>query len=88
MTQDDIALATEAMNKLQGAVLPSSERGGIRIEYARTKMGDVVSRITRNPISSLGASDELTKALFHRESRSSCLVKLKNLTKRFRNGFQ
>jgi len=32
------------MNKLQGAVLPSSERGGIRIEYARTKMGDVVSR--------------------------------------------
>jgi len=43
-TQDDIALATEAMNKLQGAVLPSSERGGIRIEYARTKMGDVVSQ--------------------------------------------
>jgi len=42
--QDDIALATEAMNKLQGAVLPSCERGGIRIEYARTKMGDVVSR--------------------------------------------
>jgi len=44
-TQDDIALATDAMNKLQGAVLPSSERGGIRIEYARTKMGDVVSRV-------------------------------------------
>jgi len=41
--QDDIVLATDAMNKLQGAVLPSSERGGIRIEYARTKMGDVVS---------------------------------------------
>ena len=45
--QDDIALATDAMNKLQGAVLASSERGGIRIEYARTKMGDVVSRILR-----------------------------------------
>jgi len=45
--QDDIALATEAMNKLQGAVLPSCERGGIRIEYARTKMGDVVSRICK-----------------------------------------
>jgi len=43
--QDDIALATEAMNKLQGVVLASSERGGIRIEYARTKMGDVVSRV-------------------------------------------
>ena len=43
--QDDIALATDAMNKLQGAVLPSSERGGIRIEYARTKMGDVVNHI-------------------------------------------
>ena len=33
------------MSKLQGAVLPSSERGGIRIEYARTKMGDVVSTV-------------------------------------------
>ena len=42
-TQDDIVLATDAMHKLQGVVLPSSERGGIRIEYARTKMGDVVS---------------------------------------------
>jgi hypothetical protein len=42
--QEDIALATDAMNKLQGAVLPSSERGGIRIEYARSKMADSVSR--------------------------------------------
>lgn len=41
--QEDIALATDAMNKLQGAVLPSSERGGIRIEYARSKMADSVS---------------------------------------------
>ena len=40
--QGDIALATDAMNKLQGAVLPSSERGGIRIEYARSKMADSV----------------------------------------------
>jgi len=39
-------LATEAMNKLQGAVLPSCERGGIRIEYARTKMGDLVGSLT------------------------------------------
>jgi len=43
--QGDIALATDAMNKLQGAVLPSSERGGIRIEYARSKMADSVCRL-------------------------------------------
>ena len=49
--QDDIALATDAMNKLQGAMLPSSERGGIRIEYARTKMGDVVSRTRSGSVS-------------------------------------
>jgi len=45
LIQDDIALATDAMNKLQGVVLPSCERGGIRIEYARTKMGDTVSEL-------------------------------------------
>jgi hypothetical protein len=34
----------DAMQKLQGCVLFSSERGGIRIEYARNKMGgEVVS---------------------------------------------
>jgi hypothetical protein len=34
------------MNKLQGVVLPSSERGGIRIEYARSKMADTVRTST------------------------------------------
>ncbi|ELU06415.1 hypothetical protein CAPTEDRAFT_112394, partial [Capitella teleta] len=39
----DVRCAMEAMLKLQGCVLFSSERGGIRIEYARNKMGEVVS---------------------------------------------
>ncbi|XP_042052437.1 uncharacterized protein LOC121797785 isoform X3 [Salvia splendens] len=30
--------ATEAMNSLQGSTLPSSDRGGMHIEYARSKM--------------------------------------------------
>ncbi|KAG8380076.1 hypothetical protein BUALT_Bualt07G0156000 [Buddleja alternifolia] len=30
--------ATEAMNALQGSSLPSSDRGGMHIEYARSKM--------------------------------------------------
>ena len=58
--QDDIVLATDAMNKLQGAVLPSSERGGIRIEYARTKMGHVVSGLRVLP-----TAPRLPKAKFH-----------------------
>ncbi len=37
----DVRFAAEAMNRLQGFVLLSSERGGIRIEYARNKMGEV-----------------------------------------------
>jgi len=36
----DVRFATEAMNRLQGCILLSSERGGIRIEYARNKMGE------------------------------------------------
>jgi hypothetical protein len=38
----DVRTAIMAMNNLQGFTLPSSERGtGIRIEYAKTKMGDI-----------------------------------------------
>lgn len=36
----DVRFATDAMNRLQGCILLSSERGGIRIEYARNKMGE------------------------------------------------
>eukprot|EP00058_Branchiostoma_floridae_P006919 XP_002592407.1 hypothetical protein BRAFLDRAFT_118420 [Branchiostoma floridae] len=36
----DIPCATQAMNALQGYVLLSSDRGGLRIEYARNKMGE------------------------------------------------
>ncbi|XP_015925304.1 protein couch potato isoform X4 [Parasteatoda tepidariorum] len=37
----DIRLATHALQALQGYVLFSSDRGGIRIEYAKNKMGEV-----------------------------------------------
>lgn len=41
----DVRQASEAMGRLQGFVLLSSDRGGIRIEYAKNKMGEVVSGI-------------------------------------------
>ncbi|KAG9132162.1 hypothetical protein Leryth_027043 [Lithospermum erythrorhizon] len=34
----EIDQATDAMNALQGSTLPSSDRGGMLIEYARSKM--------------------------------------------------
>lgn len=37
----DVRCATNAMMSLQGIMLPSSERSGIRIEYAKHKMADV-----------------------------------------------
>ncbi|XP_077524881.1 uncharacterized protein LOC144136438 isoform X2 [Amblyomma americanum] len=37
----DVRLATHAMNALQGCVLFSSDRGGVRIEFAKNKMGEV-----------------------------------------------
>lgn len=42
-TLKELKQATDAMNRLQGFVLLSSDRGGIRIEYAKHKMGEVVS---------------------------------------------
>lgn len=41
----DVRQATEAMSRLQGFVLLSSDRGGIRIEYARNKMGEVGAKL-------------------------------------------
>lgn len=35
---EEIEQATDAMNALQGSSLPSSDRGGMHIEYARSKM--------------------------------------------------
>ncbi|XP_023226903.1 RNA-binding protein with multiple splicing 2-like isoform X2 [Centruroides sculpturatus] len=37
----DIRLAMHALNALQGYVLFSSDRGGVRIEYAKNKMGEM-----------------------------------------------
>lgn len=34
----EIGQATDVMNALQGSTLPSSDRGGMHIEYARSKM--------------------------------------------------
>ena len=39
----DTRLAAEAMTRLQGIMLLSSERGGMRIEFAKHKMGELVS---------------------------------------------
>ena len=40
----DVRTATDAMTRLQGFILLSSERGGIRIEYAsKAKLGEPVS---------------------------------------------
>ncbi|XP_060552862.1 uncharacterized protein LOC132714124 isoform X4 [Ruditapes philippinarum] len=39
----EVKHASEAMSRLQGFVLLSSDRGGIRIEYAKHKMGEVVT---------------------------------------------
>nr|XP_043636451.1 U2 small nuclear ribonucleoprotein B'' isoform X1 [Erigeron canadensis] len=35
---EEVEQATEVMNSLQGTTLPSSDRGGMHIEYARSKM--------------------------------------------------
>ncbi|XP_076935101.1 uncharacterized protein LOC143601616 [Bidens hawaiensis] len=35
---EEVEQATEVMNTLQGSTLPSSDRGGMHIEYARSKM--------------------------------------------------
>ncbi|RWS31799.1 protein couch potato-like protein [Leptotrombidium deliense] len=40
----DVRFATHAMSALQGYVLFSSDRGGMRIEYAKNKMGEVSSQ--------------------------------------------
>lgn len=37
----DVRVASAALTALQGFVLASSDRGGMRIEYAKTKMGEV-----------------------------------------------
>lgn len=37
----DVRCATQAMAALQGSFLRYSDRGGIRIEYAKTKMAEV-----------------------------------------------
>uniref|UniRef100_A0A0N4ZG89 RRM domain-containing protein n=1 Tax=Parastrongyloides trichosuri TaxID=131310 RepID=A0A0N4ZG89_PARTI len=39
----DVRQATQVLHSLQGFKLTNSERGGIRIEYAKTRMGDTSS---------------------------------------------
>ncbi|VDO60925.1 unnamed protein product [Onchocerca flexuosa] len=40
----DVRQATLVMNALQGCRISNSHRGGIRIEYARNRMGDVTGQ--------------------------------------------
>jgi len=47
----DVRFAAHAMTALQGYVLFSSERGGMRIEYAKNKMGELSSQSI--PVSNL-----------------------------------
>lgn len=42
----DVRCAAQAMATLQGSFLLSSDRGAIRIEYAKSKMSEVRSPIT------------------------------------------
>ncbi|KAG8191364.1 hypothetical protein JTE90_006108 [Oedothorax gibbosus] len=46
----DIRLATHALQALQGYVLFSSDRGGLRIEYAKNKMGEVSCQMGSSPL--------------------------------------
>lgn len=41
----DLTCAAQAMSSLQGTYLLSSDRGAIRIEYAKTKMSEVLNII-------------------------------------------
>lgn len=41
----DVRCASDALTRLQGAILMSSERGGIRIEFAKNKMGDAARKL-------------------------------------------
>ncbi|VIO95283.1 RNA binding protein, putative [Brugia malayi] len=43
----DVRQATLVMNALQGCRISSSHRGGIRIEYARNRMGDITGQCFR-----------------------------------------
>ncbi|VDK77828.1 unnamed protein product [Litomosoides sigmodontis] len=40
----DVRQATLVMNALQGCRISRSHRGGVRIEYARNRMGDITSQ--------------------------------------------
>lgn len=37
----NIACAASALGQLQGVILPSSDRGGLRVEFAKANMGEV-----------------------------------------------
>ncbi|XP_077996655.1 RNA-binding protein, mRNA-processing factor 2a-like isoform X2 [Glandiceps talaboti] len=43
-----IAFASQALNQLQGYVMLSSDRGGLRIEFAKNKMGEPQARQPEN----------------------------------------
>ncbi|KAH9415450.1 RNA-binding protein with multiple splicing 2 [Dermatophagoides pteronyssinus] len=68
----DIRLATHAMNALQGFILfSSSDRGGgIRIEYAKNKMGDISGGSSSGGSSSVGGSSINSQPLNHHHNHN------------------
>jgi hypothetical protein len=46
----DVRFAAQAMTTLQGSFLLSSDRGAIRIEYAKSKMAEVGCFLISQPV--------------------------------------
>lgn len=64
----DVRLATHAMNSLQNYMLFSSDRGGMRIEYAKHKMGEM----PQSHVTNSGSSGTLTNG--HNSTSQTVLV--------------
>nr|CAD7567199.1 unnamed protein product [Timema californicum] len=53
----DVRFAAQAMNTLQGSFLLSSDRGAIRIEYAKSKMAELANALVM--LSSIAEDGEI-----------------------------
>nr|CAD7425526.1 unnamed protein product [Timema monikensis] len=59
----DVRFAAQAMNTLQGSFLLSSDRGAIRIEYAKSKMAEIGQAYDKTPIPTPHCADLNPKAV-------------------------
>ncbi|GLH00250.1 Uncharacterized protein GBIM_06685 [Gryllus bimaculatus] len=73
----DVRFAAQAMATLQGSFLLSSDRGAIRIEYAKSKMAEYPEMITRLTSQTVIRKMSLIhdKLLFVTKSKEDCQVK-------------